>query len=59
MEFLRPLIISEPTYALEGEEQPNERVLNSLYFVDDRFRNSYGRNNSIFEYWSYALFVGL
>ena len=37
----------------------NERVLDSLYFCDDSFRNSYGRNNPIFEYWSYTLFVDL
>ena len=45
----RPHVISEP----------NERVLDSLYFCDDSFRNSYGRNNPIFEYWSYTLFVDL
>ena len=31
----------------------------SLYFCDDSFRNSYGRNNPIFKYWSYTLFVDL
>ena len=31
----------------------------TLYFCDDSFRNSYGRNNPIFEYWSYTLFVDL
>ena len=36
---------------------PNERVLDFSNFVDDGFRNSYGRNNPIFEYWSYTLFV--
>ena len=50
MEVLRPHVISE---------QRNERVLDSLYFGDDSFRNSYGRNNPIFEYWSYTLFVDL
>ena len=33
--------------------------LDSLYFCDDSFRNSYGRNNPIFEYWPYTLFVDL
>ena len=28
-------------------------------FFDDSFRNSYGRNNPIFKYWSYTLFVDL
>ena len=28
-------------------------------FGDDSFRNSYGRNNPIFEYWSCTLFVDL
>ena len=28
-------------------------------FCDDSFRNSYGRNNTIFEYWSHTLFVDL
>ena len=37
----------------------NERVLDSLYFSDDSFQNSYGRNNPIFEFWSYTLFVDL
>ena len=36
---------------------PDKRVLDFLYFVDDGIRNSYGRNNPIFEYWSYTLFV--
>ena len=27
----------------------------TLYFGDNSFRNSYGRNNPIFEYWSYTL----
>ena len=31
----------------------------TLNFVDDGFRNSYGRNNPIFEYWSHTLFVDL
>ena len=31
----------------------------TLYFCDDSFRNSYGRSNPIFEYWSYTLFVDL
>ena len=31
----------------------------TLYFCDDSFRNSYGRNNNIFQYWSYTLFVNL
>ena len=31
----------------------------TLYFCDDSFRNSYGRNNPIFKYWSYTLFVDL
>ena len=31
----------------------------SLHFGDDSFRNSYGRNNTIFEYWSHTLFVDL
>ena len=31
----------------------------SLYFGDDSFRNSYGINNAIFEYWSQTLFVDL
>ena len=31
----------------------------TLYFGDDSFRNSYGRNNPIFQYWSYTLFVDL
>ena len=35
------------------------RVLDSLYFGDDSFQNSYDRNNLIFEYWSYTLFVDL
>ena len=35
------------------------RVLESLNFVDDGFQNSYGRNNPIFEYCSYTLFVDL
>ena len=30
-----------------------------LYFCDDSFQNSYGRNYPIFKYWSYALFVDL
>ena len=30
-----------------------------LYFCDDSFRNSYGRNNPIFEYWSHTLFIDL
>ena len=30
-----------------------------LYFGVDSFRNSCGRNNPIFEYWSYTLFVDL
>ena len=30
----------------------------TLFFVMS-FRNSYGRNNPIFEYWYYALFVDL
>ena len=30
-----------------------------LYFCDDSFQNSYGRNNPIFEYWSYTLFIDL
>ena len=29
----------------------------TLYFCDNSFRNSYGRNNPIFGYWSYTLFV--
>ena len=29
------------------------------FFCDDSFRSSYGRNNPIFEYWSYTLFVDL
>ena len=33
--------------------------LDSFYFVDDGFRNSYGRNIHIFEYWSQTLFVDL
>ena len=33
------------------------RVLDSLYFGDDSFRNSDGRNNPVFEYWSHTLFV--
>ena len=41
------------------ECKPNERVLDSLNFVYDGFRNSYGRNNPMFEYWSYTLFVDL
>ena len=28
-------------------------------FCDDSFRNSYGRNNPIFKYWSCTLFVDL
>ena len=35
------------------------RVLDSLYVGDDSFRNSYSRNNPIFEYWSNTLFVNL
>ena len=31
----------------------------TLYFGDDSLRNSYGRKNAIFEYWSYKLFVDL
>ena len=31
----------------------------TLYFCDNSFRNSYGRNNPKFEYWSYTLFVDL
>ena len=30
-----------------------------LVIGGDSFRNSYGRNNPIFEYWSYTLFVDL
>ena len=36
-----------------------KEFLDSLHFCDDSFRNSYGRNNPIFEYWSYTLFVDL
>ena len=39
--------------------EPTERFLDSLNFVNDGFRNSYGRNNPIFEHWSYTLFVDL
>ena len=42
-----------------AKAKPNERVLDSLYFCDDSFRSSYGRNNPIFKYWSYTLFVDL
>ena len=31
----------------------------TLYFFDDGIRNSYGRNNPIFEYWPYTSFVDL
>ena len=31
----------------------------TLFFGDDSFRNSYGRNNPILEYWSYTLFADL
>ena len=31
----------------------------TLYFGDDSFGNSYGRNNPIFEYWSHILFTDL
>ena len=29
------------------------------FFGDESFRDSYGRNNTIFEYWSYTLSVNL
>ena len=47
------------TYFGRRSASPNERVLDSLYFCDDSLRSSYGRNNPIFEYWSYTLFVDL
>ena len=47
------------THTWGSEVLPNERVLDSLYFGDDGFRNSYGRTNPIFEYWSYTLFADL
>ena len=47
------------TLLWEVKCKPNERVLDSLYFCDDSFRNSYGSNYPIFEYWSYTLFVDL
>ena len=59
MEVPRPHVINEPTYTLEGKVLAYERVLDFLYFGDNSFRNSYGRNNPIFEYWSYTLFVDL
>ena len=53
------LTYGSPDIFREAKCWRNERVLDSLYFGDDSFRNSYGRNNPIFEYWSYTLFVDL
>ena len=42
MEVSRPHVISEPTDTWEAKCLPNERVLDSLYFCNDSFQNSYG-----------------
>ena len=47
------------TYFGRGSASLMKEFWTLRIFLNDGIRNSYGKNNPIFEYWSYTLFVDL